>query len=188
MRRVRARQARARTPGILIPEIHLGSADHIGLIGPNGAGKSTLVRALVAAVPEDVPMLYVPQELCCEREEAAVRRLHELSAAERGRILSVVAQLNSDSDALLAGAGLSSRELRKLVIAEASLGEPQLMVLDEPTNHLDLHSVETLSSFLAAFPGTLVLVSHDERAVADTCDLAWELVPTGSEGARLMAR
>jgi ATPase subunit of ABC transporter with duplicated ATPase domains len=168
--------------GVLIPELYLGSSDHIGLVGPNGTGKSTLVRALVAAIPEDVPTLYVPQELDRERELAAIARLHELPAAELGRVLSVVAQLNSDPDALLSGGSPSPGELRKLVIAEATLDEPQLMVMDEPTNHLDLHSVEALSSFLAAFPGALVLVSHDERAVADACDLTWELVPTGGTG------
>ncbi|MEE8704998.1 MAG: ATP-binding cassette domain-containing protein [Olsenella sp.] len=172
-------------PGVLVPELHLGSADHVGLVGPNGSGKSTLVRALVAAVPEDVPALYVPQELGPAREGAAVARLRGLPAAERGRVLSVVAQLNSDPDALLAGGSLSPGELRKLVIAEASLDEPQLLVMDEPTNHLDLHSVEALASFLAAFPGALVLVSHDERAVADSCDVTWELVPAGAAGARL---
>lgn len=174
--------------GVLVPELYLGSADHVGLVGPNGTGKSTLVRALVAAVPDDVPTLYVPQELGREREEAAVARLRELPADARGRVLSVVAQLNSDPDALLAGGSLSPGELRKLVIAEASLDEPQLVIMDEPTNHLDLHSVEALASFLAEFPGALVLVSHDERAVADSCDVTWELVPEGAAGARLAVR
>ena len=178
----------ATRPGVLVPELYLGSADHVGLVGPNGTGKSTLVRALVAAVPDDVPALYVPQELGREREEAAVARLRELPADARGRVLSVVAQLNSDPDALLAGGSLSPGELRKLVIAEASLDEPQLAIMDEPTNHLDLHSVEALASFLAEFPGALVLVSHDERAVADSCDVTWELVPEGAAGARLAVR
>ena len=40
---------------------------------------------------------------------------------------------------------------------------------DEPTNHLDIHSVEALEQALAAFPGALVAVSHDERFLEAVC-------------------
>ena len=170
------------SPGVRVPELYLGSGDHVGIVGPNGTGKSTLVRALVSVVTEDVPMLYVPQELDAAARDGVVRRLRGLGPAERGRVLSVVAQLDSDPDSLLDGAELSPGELRKLVIAEATLTTPQLVVMDEPTNHLDLHSVEALARFLRAFPGAVVLVSHDERAVADSCDVTWRLVPEGGAG------
>lgn len=179
-------------PGVLIPDLLLGSADHVGVVGPNGSGKSTLVRALVAAVPEDVPMLFVPQEL----DEAAATRAHSrlqtLGAAEKGRVLSVVAQLNSRPEAMLEGGELSPGELRKLVLAEAILGTPQLLVMDEPTNHLDLHSIEALERLLARFPGAVILVSHDARVVRSSCKRIWELHPANgddfSAGARLFER
>lgn len=179
-------------PGVLIPDLLLGSADHVGVVGPNGSGKSTLVRALVAAVPEDVPLLFVPQEL----DEAAATRAHSrlqtLGAAEKGRVLSVVAQLNSRPEAMLEGGELSPGELRKLVLAEAILGTPQLLVMDEPTNHLDLHSIEALERLLARFPGAVILVSHDARVVRSSCKRIWELHPANgddfSAGARLFER
>ncbi|MGN0076728.1 MAG: ATP-binding cassette domain-containing protein [Parafannyhessea sp.] len=169
-------------PGVRVPELFVGSGDHIGLVGPNGTGKSTLVRELVRRVPGDVPMVYVPQELSPAAARDAMRRLRELSPGEKGKVLSVVAQLNSEPEALLATDMPSPGELRKLVLALASLRSPQLLVMDEPGNHLDLHSVQALERLLAGFPGAVVLVSHDARMVAAACSRVWELVPADGAG------
>ena len=168
-------------PGVAVPELFLGSADHVGVVGPNGSGKSTLVRALVAAVPKDVPMLYVPQEIGVDVARRARARLKDLAADEKGQVLSVVAQLNSRPDALLEEGELSPGELRKLVLAEAVLTKPQLLVMDEPTNHLDLHSIEALERLLSEFPGAVVLVSHDARVVRSSCGRIWELLPASGD-------
>lgn len=168
-------------PGVAAPELFLGSADHVGVVGPNGSGKSTLVRALVAAVPKDVPMLYVPQEIGVDAARRACARLQGLAAGEKGQVLSVVAQLNSRPDALLEEGELSPGELRKLVLAEAVLTKPQLLVMDEPTNHLDLHSIEALERLLSEFPGAVVLVSHDARVMRSSCGRIWELLPASGD-------
>ena len=97
-------------------------------------------------------MLYVPQEIGVDAARRACARLQGLAAGEKGQVLSVVAQLNSRPDALLEEGELSPGELRKLVLAEAVLTKPQLLVMDEPTNHLDLHSIEALERLLSDFP------------------------------------
>lgn len=156
-----------------VPALYVGHSDHVGVVGPNGAGKSTLVRWLLARLPEDVRVLYVPQEV----GEAGVRelldRLAGLSSGERGHVLSVVAQLNSEPERILEGESLSPGEARKLMIALGMLDNPQLLVLDEPTNHLDLHSVEALGRALAVFPGALICVSHDYRFLDACCAMRW---------------
>lgn len=137
-------------------------------------------------------MLFMPQELGEADAARAMARLQGLGAAERGRVLSVVAQLNSRPEALLEGGEPSPGELRKLVLAEAVLAKPQILVMDEPTNHLDLHSIEALERLLASFSGAVVLVSHDARAVRSSCGHLWRLRPTRGEdfsaGAILGAR
>lgn len=99
--------------------------------------------------------------------------LHEASPGERGRVLSIVAQLNSDPDRILDGDELSPGELRKLMLAQGILCHPVLIAMDEPTNHLDVGSIEALERVLVAYPGALVLVSHDERLLEKTTDFRW---------------
>lgn len=164
-------------PGVRAPALVISPEDHVGIVGPNGSGKSTLVRALMGALPSDVPHVYVPQELG-ERDVARLLdTLHDLSEGDRGKVLSVVAQLNSRPDGLLTGGSPSPGELRKLAVAEGALIRPQLLVMDEPTNHLDLHSIEALERFLTGFAGAVVLVSHDARAIETACNRVWSLVP-----------
>jgi ATP-binding cassette subfamily F protein 3 len=61
---------------------------------------------------------------------------------------------------------LSGGERRRLALAIAVASGANFLVLDEPTNHLDLESRESLERALEAFPGTVLLVSHD-RALLD---------------------
>jgi ATP-binding cassette subfamily F protein 3 len=61
---------------------------------------------------------------------------------------------------------LSGGERRRLALAHVVASGANFLVLDEPTNHLDLESREALEAALEAFPGTILLVSHD-RALVD---------------------
>jgi ATP-binding cassette subfamily F protein 3 len=61
---------------------------------------------------------------------------------------------------------LSGGERRRLALALVVASGANFLVLDEPTNHLDLESREALEDALAAFPGTVLLVTHD-RALLD---------------------
>jgi ATPase subunit of ABC transporter with duplicated ATPase domains len=146
---------------VRLPELHVGNDDHIGITGANGGGKTTLVKRLVASIPEDIGCLYIPQEIDDDTARDLLSRVRELDGETLGKLLSVVALLNSSPERILEGAQASPGELRKLMLAEGVLAGPALIIMDEPTNHLDLHSIEALESMLEGFPGALLLVSHD---------------------------
>ena len=129
----------------------------------------------IGLLPADITVIDIPQELEEGARSRVVEDVRALSPADRGRVLSTVAQLNSDPDRILEGGRTSPGELRKLMLAEGILRHPQLIVMDEPTNHLDLHSTEALERALAAYPGALVLVSHDRRFLSACTDRTWEV-------------
>ncbi len=168
------------------PALYLGNTDHVGLVGDNGSGKTTLVKELVAQLPEDTHVLYVPQEPTADQRTETLVRLSELSPVERGRVLAVVAQLNSDPDRVLEGGVVSPGELRKLMLALGILDRPELIIMDEPTNHLDLGSTEALERLLAGYPGALLLVSHDAALLGATTTITWTIEAVDPETWRLL--
>ncbi|WP_462158460.1 ATP-binding cassette ATPase Uup [Pseudoalteromonas sp. GB56] len=104
-------------------------------------------------------------------DEKSLNRLANLSAdieAHDGwrfesKIKLVLGQLQLDADALLST--LSGGWLRKVALAKALVGEPDLLLLDEPTNHLDVASVQWLEQFLKEFKGAIVFISHDRAFI-----------------------
>jgi ATP-binding cassette subfamily F protein 3 len=154
-------------------ELVLERGEHVALIGPNGSGKSTLLEAIVGGrlgrIGHGVEVAYFSQ--------------HEVELDERGSVLECAMGATglprSQAQALLGRflfsgwddhdkpvVALSGGERRRLALALVVASGANFLVLDEPTNHLDLESREALEAALEAFPGTVLLVSHD-RAVLD---------------------
>ena len=128
-----------------------------------------------------VRALVIPQEPTAEQCRAALFRLGALDTRSRGRVLAVAAALNSDPDRLVEGGQTSPGEMRKLMLGLGMLDEPELIVMDEPSNYLDLRSVEALERLLAAFPGALLLVSHDAALLEATTSVCWEISESSPE-------
>ena len=118
--------------------------------------------------------------------DVALRRVQqELSEAEARQDGNAIARLHNEFDTLdgytadsrgrklLAGLGFSEAQLQlpvssfsggwrmRLNLAQALMCPSDMMLLDEPTNHLDLDAILWLEQWLLAYPGTLLLISHD---------------------------
>lgn len=70
---------------------------------------------------------------------------------------------------------MSGGQMRKASLAKILLSDADLLLLDEPTNHLDIASLEWLESYLSAFRGAFVLISHDRYFLDKVCNRIFEL-------------
>ncbi|WP_298594590.1 ATP-binding cassette domain-containing protein [uncultured Mitsuokella sp.] len=66
-------------------------------------------------------------------------------------------------------ADLPAAEKVRVLLAQALFGSPDILLLDEPTNHLDVASINWLEEFLAGFPNTVIVVSHDRHFLNQVC-------------------
>ena len=138
--------------------------DRIRMTGPNGSGKTTLLQTLLKSstiAPER--LLVLPQEHSENQVRSLVDEVLQSSPQVKGRILTLFAALGCPAEVLSKDGSLSPGEARKLHLAWGLGSHVWGVVLDEPTNHLDLPSIERLEQALAAFPGAILLVSHDDR-------------------------
>jgi ATP-binding cassette subfamily F protein 3 len=147
--------------------------EHVALVGPNGSGKTTLLEKLVRG--EDVRIghgvqigYFSQQELELDTRGSVLQCVQSMTGLSRPDAQNLLGRfLFSGWDAHEKQVSvLSGGERRRLALAVTVAGGANFLVLDEPTNHLDLESREALEAALDAFPGTVLLVSHD-RALLD---------------------
>jgi ATP-binding cassette subfamily F protein 3 len=152
--------------------------EHVALVGPNGSGKTTLLETILGRRDPAGGRVRLGHGVV-----PAYFSQHEAELDERGSVLDAAMSgtglKRPEAQALLGrflfsgwdehekpAAALSGGERRRLALAIVVASGANLLVLDEPTNHLDLESRESLEAALEAFPGTVLLVSHD-RALLD---------------------
>jgi ATP-binding cassette subfamily F protein 3 len=103
------------------------------------------------------------------QEEVLVRREALGGASHASRVRASLAQLGFDeADHGLPAETLSGGQRKLVALAALAVRAPELLLLDEPDNHLDLAAKARLESFVAAWPGSVVVVSHD-RYLLDGC-------------------
>ncbi len=165
------RAHRVSIPGrIAETSLELRSGGRILLTGPNGAGKSTLLALLAARLEPDTGTVERTARTGYLAQEAEFDDL-ERSAAETYRMLvgDALAErtpletlgLIAPRDLAKPAGALSVGQRRRLALAALVADPPPVLLLDEPTNHLSLTLVEELGEALDAYPGALVVASHD---------------------------
>ena len=151
-------------PRQLLDLDHLSVYDgeKIGLIGENGAGKTTLLRLLSGETEADEGTVRRPGSLAFIRQQGKENG----EADDQMQALFRVQALRD---------GLSGGEMTRGRIAAALSARPQLLFADEPTTDLDEEGLALLRKQLRAFPGALVLVSHDRSLLRLLCRRIWYL-------------
>jgi ATPase subunit of ABC transporter with duplicated ATPase domains len=152
-------------------DLEVGWGDRLAIAGPNGSGKTTLLDALLGRLPLASGRRWLGPGVALgelEQDRAALTGTHTLLEvfrdfeAETARTLLAKFGLGAD-DVLRAAASLSPGERTRAGLALLTACGVNCLVLDEPTNHLDVEAIEELERALAAYEGTMLLVTHDRR-------------------------
>jgi ATPase subunit of ABC transporter with duplicated ATPase domains len=155
-------------------QLDIRRGQRIAVVGDNGSGKSTLLRVLAGQLParsgavqRHAPLALLDQQLLGLSGERSIldtvqaanpapirRTAHAAGPARAGRTAHPACSHHLSDGERVKGA------LASVLYADPA---PQLLLLDEPGNALDLSALQALEELLAAWPGALVMVSHDRH-------------------------
>ncbi len=169
----------------------------IGVVGPNGAGKTTLLALFAGRKEPDAGKVVVGETVAAgwygqepeplppgQRVIDAVDEVVRTAELTDGRRVTAAQLLERFLFPATAQRGLvgelSGGERRRLELLRVLGTTPNLLLLDEPTNDLDLDTLAVLEEYLDAWPGALVVASHDRYFLDRVCSDLFSIEPDGS--------
>ena len=167
-------------------DLKIERGQKIAFVGRNGEGKTTLARILVGELDckgevklgHNVTLGYFAQDQAEQLDgSSTVLDCMTASASEsmRSKVRDILgAFLFSGEDVDKYVRVLSGGERNRLALARMLVQPFNVLVLDEPTNHLDISSKNVLKDALAAYDGTLIIVSHDREFMQGLTDRVYE--------------
>ncbi|MBE3129602.1 MAG: ATP-binding cassette domain-containing protein [Acidobacteria bacterium] len=148
--------------------------ERVGVVGRNGHGKTTLFRMITGEDEPDAGTITKPRKYRIGYVEQRLKFTEPTVLAEGAKALPHDAHNEIwRVEKVLSGLGFEAADLEKrpselsggyqvrLNLAKVLVGDFQLLLLDEPSNYLDITSIRWLERFLAAWPGELLLITHD---------------------------
>lgn len=161
----------------------------VAVVGPNGSGKTVLFKCLLGLIDysgeiswsDDIKIGYVPQKLSVSKDlPLTVLEFLSLKENNHQKILNSISNvgfkkqesghMHNDTRVLKAKlSSLSGGELQRVLMANALLGEPNVLLLDEPTAGVDIEGEKTFYSLFKELKKdkdlTIIFISHDPEAV-----------------------
>ncbi|MBO7667304.1 MAG: ABC-F family ATP-binding cassette domain-containing protein [Firmicutes bacterium] len=171
--------------------LRVEKGERVFLLGANGTGKSTIMKMIMGRLPADrgvvrlganvIPAYYDQlhghisgSETVLDHFTEAYPRLTQTEIRTMlGTFLFSGEEVEKTLD-MLSGGEKARLELMKLILQPANL-----LLLDEPTNHLDIASMEAVEAALLAYPGTMLIVSHDRYLINKLADRVYYLQDGG---------
>ncbi|ODR08334.1 ABC transporter ATP-binding protein [Mycolicibacillus koreensis] len=189
-----ARDSADAVPVLRDIEWRIGPGERTGILGANGAGKSTLLGLIAGTVTPDSGRVKRGKTV-----ELAMldQRMGQLSDLADDRVADVISELRSGYQVggreltpaqLLERLGfdrgrlaarvreLSGGQRRRLQFMLTLLAEPNVLILDEPTNDVDTDMLTAIEDLLDAWPGTLIVVSHDRYLLERVTDQQYAIL------------
>ncbi|WP_213774694.1 ABC-F family ATP-binding cassette domain-containing protein [Bradyrhizobium sp. dw_78] len=166
--------------------LRIDTDDRIALLGSNGNGKSTLVKLLAGKLApfsghvtraEKLSIGYFAQHQVDELDLEGstydhLRRLMPDAPESKVRARAgAIGFSGKAADTIVKS--LSGGEKARLLLGLATFFGPNMIILDEPTNHLDIDSRAALAEAINAFPGAVIMVSHDRYLIEACADQLW---------------
>jgi ATP-binding cassette subfamily F protein 3 len=154
--------------------LKLSSGQKIGFVGRNGSGKSTLFKIILGEEPYDDGEILIPKNYRIGTLRQHLHFTHKTVRDECASVLEGDAQHDVYKvEKILFGLGFTQDDLDRdplsfsggyqirMNLVKLLVTEPNLLLLDEPTNYLDIVSLRWLASFIRAFEGEVILITHD---------------------------
>lgn len=166
-------------------ELYISPGERISLVGRNGSGKSSLMKVIFGEYELDSGQLFQDPYSFVGYLKQDLKNLPDITIYDY--VLSSFAATEKDSnkynadiilknlmiDGNLRLKNCSGGQVRRALLAESLVREPEILLLDEPTNHLDIVAIEWLEEYIKNYKGAIICISHDRTFLENTTNRVW---------------